>query len=780
MYNVSENYLAAMRERVRSDRVTGSIGLADGTVIGISDEVLVRGTLRLTRELCSGKYRIGTFDLACLRFSFFIDNALGLELAGATVSLSYELELSAPGGSGENEETASRESVPLGTFFIDPVQSSRRKNILSVVAYDAGVLFDREPSETLRDFTGTAPELIAAVCSECGVLTDVTAEGLSGLPNSDVTVSVKDKQIQSCRDIVMWCAALMCSYAVVGRDSTLRIIPPKYDVETEDTSVIVTDRDIMEDERESIYVTDTRAYIKYLTAYVGSSVVSYTHEYTSTDAQAAPAAYVLEKNPLLAGSGDEVYSAVNQAWLGYIHAFKQRGVQARIWGDPAIDVGDTVLFGGGDVDQRGGIIGVVTRVDWKYRGYTDIECLAAECVGALNGSSVPAGSAAVRKQSDKRIDGLSDTGGSGGGKDIDYQFFSQANEPEVDTGFVAGQYWLKRESSSPYTVQGLYKLSDSMQWETVEYTGAGTSPGTPAQTGNIYIVNAPSPDGSGCFVLQDNPDAMGWLTLAGSSMSEYAKLYVSSDDPPSDTSSDETKKLYIWAKRSGSNITALYSYNEAGGGWVSKGNIPQVPDIPDPVVNYDVYIPSVDPPGDYIIHGGDGGLVTDNRGLDIYWWDYKNNMIYSPGSTTGRWVPHTYIIRTYPGDRMTDADREIFFQWMRDVGGSQDILVSNQKQGRAALLHYHVSHSQGQDWFEWCIRARTPNDLNFADQTMQGGNIIAAGGPPDTSVRVWKRFYWVKLSDTTTRKAVGVYEPMFGWYDGDMGASVHWELLYSL
>ncbi len=405
MYGVSDAYLAAAASKVRKDRISGTLRLTSGS-IGITDENLVKDTLKLTKELCSGKYRIGTFDLSCLRFGIFLDNALGIDLNGATVDITYSLCTG-------NE---SYESVPLGHFLVDPVLSVRRKDILNIVAYDCGVMFDKEPSDALRQLVGTPAELIISACEECGVGTGIEADSLDNMPNSALTVNAGEKQIQTCRDIIMWCVALLCGYAFIDRSGSLTVISAKYGVAAGNSSVISTDREITAAERESIYVTDTRAYIKYLAAYVGDNIVNYTSEYVSTDEQASPAAYALEKNPLLAGCSDEVYDTANRAWLAYIDAFKQRGVDARIFGDPAIDPGDTVLFSGGDVDQRSGIIGVVTSYVWNYRGYQDIECLAAECVGSLISSgsegAVTGASAQVRSQLSKRIDAIS--GGTGG------------------------------------------------------------------------------------------------------------------------------------------------------------------------------------------------------------------------------------------------------------------------------------------------------------------------------------------------------------------------------
>ena len=75
-------------------------------------------------------------------------------------------------------ENAAEQQVPLGTFFVDPILSIRRKNILNIVAFDAGVKFDREVSDNFRTVTGTPAQIISAACSYCGVTSAVLPASL--------------------------------------------------------------------------------------------------------------------------------------------------------------------------------------------------------------------------------------------------------------------------------------------------------------------------------------------------------------------------------------------------------------------------------------------------------------------------------------------------------------------------------------------------------------------------------------------------------------------------
>lgn len=284
MYSVSESYKNALLQNHITDTVTGTAVLKDGTVIELDDSVLVTGSLKITHELC-GDYRIGSFNLGCMRIGFFDDNALGRDFSGAEIRLTYKIET-------EN----GWESVPLGFFIADGQSVIRRRNTVTLTAYDYGILFDCTLGVTIRNMSGTAEEIISAVCSRCGVVFGGIAEGL---PNTSVTVSPSSAQIQSCRDLVGWCAAMLCGYAVIDREGKLKIISARYSVESDDPTEIIIDKYVTSAERHSIYSTDTRAWIAQMSAYSDGKTKIYKSCITRDDSQAARAVYYLEKIPFL-------------------------------------------------------------------------------------------------------------------------------------------------------------------------------------------------------------------------------------------------------------------------------------------------------------------------------------------------------------------------------------------------------------------------------------------------------------------------------------------------
>ena len=414
MYSVSESYKNALLENVINDTVSGVVALTDGTVIELNDNTIVSGSLKISHELC-GEYAIGTFNLGSLKIGFFDDNALLRDFSGAEIKISYKIETK-----------AGWEEVPMGIFIVDGSTVKRKRNTITLTAYDYGILFDCALSNELRTMTDTAENLIKSSCELCGV----TFGGIAvGLPNAEVVLNPASLQIQSCRDLVEWCAVLLCGYAVIDREGKLKIISAKYDVSKDDATDIVIDKYLGAFERDSFYSTDTRAWIATLSAYSGNSRKIYKSTITQPDVQAARAIYTLEKNPLLADKTESECDEINNAWLQFIDGFKQRGIIASIYGDPALDVGDVMRCSEGDIDQRLSIVGLITKHEWRYRNFHNIVCASAQLSDGFpeeeNEENNEADDTATDKpkavkvisQLEKRLDGI-ETGSSGAGVGI--------------------------------------------------------------------------------------------------------------------------------------------------------------------------------------------------------------------------------------------------------------------------------------------------------------------------------------------------------------------------
>lgn len=370
MYSVSDSYKKALLEKHITDTVEGTVTLKNGTVINLTDSTIVTGSLRISHELCDD-YRIGTFNLGSMHIGFFDDNALGRDFSGAKITLTYKIETE-----------AGWESVPLGIFIADGQSVIRRRDTVTLTAYDYGILFDCTLGTTIRNMSGKAEDIVSAACERCGVVFGGIDDGL---PNTNVTLNPSSQRIQSCRDLVGWCAALLCGYAVIDRNGKLKIISARYDVETEDPTEIIVDKYLTSAERNSIYSTDTRAWIAQMSAYSAGKTKVYKSNITRDDSQAARAVYYLENNPLTENMSESLCDYINCNWLSFIDGFMQRGITAELYGDPAVDVGDVMRCSEGDIDQRRSVVGLVTKQEWRYRDYHTVICASAQLSDGIEG-----------------------------------------------------------------------------------------------------------------------------------------------------------------------------------------------------------------------------------------------------------------------------------------------------------------------------------------------------------------------------------------------------------
>ncbi len=464
MYSVSESYKKALLEKHITDTVVGTAELKDGTVLTLDDSTIVTGSLRITHELCDD-FKVGTFNLGSMNIGFFDDNALGRDFSGAKIILTYRIE---------TEE--GWESVPLGIFIADGQSVIRRRNTVTLTAYDYGILFDCTLGVTIRNMTGTVEQIITAVCERCGVEFAGIADGL---PNTSVYVTPASEQIQSCRDLVGWCAAMIGGYAVIDRTGRLGIIPARYNVESDDPSVIVIDKYVTSAERDSIYSTDTRAWIAQMSAYSDGKVKIYKSNITRDDPQAARAIYYLEKNPLMENMSESLCDEINCQWLRYMDGFMQRGITAELYGDPALDAGDVIRCSGGDVDQRSSVVGLVTKQEWRYRNLHTVICASAQLSDGFSDNSEEAEGESSETEAESTTDNIypvrvvvqseKKTGGGSGGSyyagqgltlTSDNAFrLNVANQADIGGLRIAGA---ESVSESDATADlGIYKTSEA-------------------------------------------------------------------------------------------------------------------------------------------------------------------------------------------------------------------------------------------------------------------------------------------------------------------------------
>ncbi len=343
--------------------ISGTVTLKDGTKIELNDNNIVSGSVKYSMNTSSGgKFDIGTFNAARLRIGIFDEQSAGREFDTAEIKL-FE---------GENEEKLKA----TGVYYVDGTQTDRRGKIIKLTAYDGAVKFD---VEKLKGVSGDAATVIGRICEHIGI--ELVPFENDDFVNTEISTDDSDEypDITTCRDQIMWICKWICANAVMNRVGQLEIRKAKYTADGEEIAITHT---FTADDREDIQFSDTRTYIKYLTAYIDGKPQPFESTYTSSDVQARAAAFNLPENAFYLDAQKYSNSGENniKAWLKYIDGFKQREIKATVFNGEKVSLGDTCRFKGGKIDIGRNIVGVVTDIERTYNGKTVIICHAPSAV----------------------------------------------------------------------------------------------------------------------------------------------------------------------------------------------------------------------------------------------------------------------------------------------------------------------------------------------------------------------------------------------------------------
>lgn len=387
MYPVSEEYIAARRSRVKEERITGIIRLADGTRISVDDSVLVQGSLTVSRKVCdSSKWDIGTMNYSTMKLRLKDNRAYDHEFGGALIRLRYGIVTAVA-----EDGTKTWEDVPLPPFYVDGQKVTRKRDLIYLTAYDPISRLDIDYPDTIP--TTSLYDALSYVCARAGLGLGISEEEFNALPNADVKPDFSGESIQTCRDAAMWIAqAVQCSGFVDWR-GLLMLRQYRYSGGND------YDRRFTAHERTTIEYSDTRTYLAYLQSYSAGSPKLYSKVTDFSSYADGPhikeGAFSLPENPILNKLSAAQQDAVNQSYLDN-RSEPTRYIKMSGFVDPAVEPLDKVAFTGGNIDV-GQIINVATEIKWVYRGIGNIVCCSlSENTGSVSGeeSSIAALSAA--------------------------------------------------------------------------------------------------------------------------------------------------------------------------------------------------------------------------------------------------------------------------------------------------------------------------------------------------------------------------------------------------
>lgn len=410
MLTVSDAYKTVIADINRTDRITGTITLVDGTVIPITDEIIINNSVTLSEQLVSGDtFEIGTFYTNKLNITVYDENYLTRTYANAKIKPYYGLQL--PDGTWED--------IPLGIFTVDNSLTKRKGSIHALTAFDKSVLFDVDIS-TYSGGSKTVAAHITDMCADIGV--ELENSDLSRFPNYDTVVDPTGcAQIQTYRDLMEWCCALMGSSALISRYGKLKILLLQESVTIDDEGNREYDFAVVfgGDERTGTEFFDLRALIKYAsTTFDGEQYVK-TLPFTLNDEMGRNAVINIAENPLLSG-----LSNAKTVWENSLSMLKVslRSAEFTTIGNPAVECFDTIGVKGGKIDLGRTIAVFPTSIAWKYRGGQQIKCAFAELteestlpVQTLSDSDTAKLPVEVKSKTEKRIDGVGQKAASAGG-----------------------------------------------------------------------------------------------------------------------------------------------------------------------------------------------------------------------------------------------------------------------------------------------------------------------------------------------------------------------------
>ncbi len=509
MLDVSAAYTAAIKDKNRTDRIAGTIKLCDGETITITDDLILNNSVTLKEQLVSGDtFEIGTFYTNQLDITVYDDDFLSRSYANARITPKYEILLA--GGTWE--------SVPLGIFTVDNSLTKRKGSIHKLTAFDDSTRFD----VNISAYAGgrkTVQQHIKDAAADVGI--ELATTDFGAYPNDNLTVdSTISTEIQTYRDLIEWCCAIMAASARINRYGKLEIVKLKEKTTTVDDALIYDpDYTVEGYERTGTEFFDLRALTKYFSTTFDGEQYVYTNISTLDDSAARKATLYIPENPLLQSLSIETRKSAFQSCADAM-TIALRRVEFSFNGNPAIECFDTLCGSGGKIDVNRTIAFFPTTLVWKYRGAHKVSCAFAELTDEATATVLEMTLASneqsktpvqVKSKTEKRLDGVGKKATSGGNDGVGKYTNSDKNCEIFNdySGNKAESYYAHAEGSktaatAPYShAEGRETTASN---ESAHAEGMNTF-----ATGRCAHA-----EGMGTVARGSNSHASGYYTVAGS------------------------------------------------------------------------------------------------------------------------------------------------------------------------------------------------------------------------------------------------------------------------
>ena len=368
MYEVSEQYKAAIRRQTRKYDWYGTITATNGKVYHFTSKDIVKGSGSITRS-CAGStsLELGSVYAAELDISLFLD-VDRYSLYDAVIDLSFVCRHSAKrvwndlraftwGAMGTKrwDDKGESETIPMGRFVV--AEATRTLTILQLKAYDYMLKFDKKMknSGTVR----TPYEWLLYACDACNVPLGVTADDVAAMPNGTRRLSWTNlEEEKTYRDLIAQVATVLCGVCQIDRSGALVVIP-------------FTNRPVMDVPASWRYSSKIADYITKYTGLYATYRAGGLTEYFKVEPDNG-LIYNIGTNPLLQIDAAAERSQTIQEIINHLSATTYTPFEAEVPGDPALDPMDVLSLSGG---QAQGEIACITEIVIRINGKSTIKCV---------------------------------------------------------------------------------------------------------------------------------------------------------------------------------------------------------------------------------------------------------------------------------------------------------------------------------------------------------------------------------------------------------------------
>ena len=346
MYSVSEAFLQAVQGNTRKYYWTGKITTAGGVEYPFDQEDIVKGSGYITAQCCgNSEIELGAVYAAEMGISLFLDIDR-YTLEDAEVELSYHLRLA----------SGAYETIPMGIFEVS--EANRSVHVLELKAYDRMLRFDRAFNGF--ESIGTAYGMMTLCSTACGVELAQTQAEIEALPNGSELLSIyPENDIETYRDVLYFTAQVLGGFFCINRAGKLEF--RQYG----ETPVI----EILQKHRFSSSFSD---FVTRYTAVSSTNLRTQTSEYYALETDDG-LTMNLGVNPLLQFGLEETRAELCGNILDALSKVNYVPFDSDTIGNPALDLGDVLIFSGGQADA--GQITCVTSFTVKIGGRQSLKCV---------------------------------------------------------------------------------------------------------------------------------------------------------------------------------------------------------------------------------------------------------------------------------------------------------------------------------------------------------------------------------------------------------------------